>query len=436
MQTQFDIVQLAKPEVVEAERVLRTCVHCGFCLATCPTYVHLGDERDSPRGRIYMIKDMLESGRAADSASVRHIDRCLSCLSCMTTCPSGVDYMHLVDHARAHIATTYRRPLIERLLRRALMVLLPKPGLFRMAVLAARGPALLGQFLPGRIGALMRLSFRPLYAPSWVDKPQTIAAEGGVRRKRVALATGCVQQALAPQINEASARLLARLGCEVVVPKGTGCCGALALHHGERAAAQAAARGNIAAFLAENRREPLEAIVANASGCGTMLKDYAALLREDAAASKDAETFAGLAKDISEVLADLPPVAPGGGAKQLRVAYHGACSMQHGQKLHDLPKKLLADAGFELCEPADGHLCCGSAGTYNILQPDLAGRMLARKAAALEAVAPDVIVTGNIGCMVQIASGTDIPVLHTAELLDWATGGPQPPALAGRDLGA
>ena len=433
MQTKFDITQLVKPEIAEAERVLRSCVHCGFCLATCPTYVLLGDERDSPRGRIYMIKAMLESDRPADETTVRHIDRCLSCLSCMTTCPSGVDYMHLVDHARHHIAQTYRRPLFERLLRRKLLILLPRPGLFRSAILAARGPALLGRFLPGRLGTLMRLAFRPVHAPSWVDKPQTIAAEGDTRQKRVALSTGCVQKVLAPEINEATARVLTRHGCEVVVPKGAGCCGALAHHHGERAATQTAARGNIAAFMAEHRRGPLDAVVANASGCGTMLKDYGMLFREDAATAEDAAEFSRLARDVSEVLSDLAPLKTISVPK-LRVVYHGACSMQHGQKLHEEPKKLLEDAGFELCEPVDGHLCCGSAGTYNILQPDLAGRMLERKVDMLEQTKPDIIATGNIGCMVQIATGTTIPVVHTVELLDWATGGPLPPALAGRAL--
>ena len=433
MQTQFDIIQLAKPEIAEAERVLRTCVHCGFCLATCPTYVLLGDERDSPRGRIYMIKDMLESGRDADSATVRHIDRCLSCLSCMTTCPSGVDYMHLVDHTREHIAKTYTRPAFDRLLRGLLGLLLPRPGLFRLAVLAARGPAVLGQFLPGSLGALMRLSFRPVHAPTWVDRPQTIAADGGARRKRVALMTGCVQKVLAPQINEASVRLLARHGCEVVVAKGAACCGALSLHQGERATAQSFARGNVEAFLAEHRRAPLDAVVANASGCGTMLKDYGELFREDSVLSENAAEVAGLARDISEVLTDLRPLKPVGLAN-LRVAYHGACSLQHGQKIHSAPQGLLAEAGFEVCEPIDGHLCCGSAGTYNILQPELAESMLARKVETLEQITPDIIATGNIGCMVQIASGTQIPVVHTAELLDWATGGPLPPALAGRSM--
>ena len=431
MQTQFDITQLAKPEIAEAERVLRKCVHCGFCLATCPTYVLLGDERDSPRGRIYMIKDMLESGRAADSATVRHVDRCLSCLSCMTTCPSGVDYMHLVDHARSHIAETYKRPAFDRLLRRLLVHLLPRPGLFRVAVLAARGPGLFGQFLPGSLGALMRLSFRPVHAPSWVDRPQTIAAKGAVRQKRVALLNGCVQKALAPEINEASVRVLARHGCEVVVARGAGCCGAIPFHQGERAAAETWARANIEAFLGEHRRAPLDAVIANASGCGTMLKDYGVLFRDDPAQAERAGELAGLARDISEILADLRPLKPVG-VTRLRVAYHGACSLQHGQKLHEVPMALLSEAGFELCEPVDGHLCCGSAGTYNILQPALAGRMLTRKVETLEQIKPDIIATGNIGCMTQIASGTRIPVVHTAELLDWATGGPLPPALAGR----
>ncbi len=433
MQTQFDITQLAKPEIAEAERVLRKCVHCGFCLATCPTYKLLGDERDSPRGRIYMIKDMLESGRAADTATVRHIDRCLSCLSCMTTCPSGVDYMHLVDHARSHIAETYRRPALKRLLNRMLGFLLPRPNLFRLAIIAARGPGILGQFLPGPIGALMRLSFRPVHAPSWVDRAQTIPAQGTTRRKRVALLNGCVQKALAPEINEATARLLSRHGCEVVVLKGAGCCGAVSLHQGERAAAEGWARANIEAFSAEHGRSALDAVVSNASGCGTMVKDYGMLLRDNPAMKDSAAEVAGMARDISEVMADLGPLKTIGVAK-LRVAYHGACSMQHGQKLHDVPMALLIEAGFDVCEAAEGHLCCGSAGTYNILQPELAGRMLARKAEMLEQTEPDIIATGNIGCMTQIASGTHIPVVHTAELLDWATGGPMPPALVGRSL--
>jgi len=433
MQTQFDITQLAKPEIAEAERVLRKCVHCGFCLATCPTYKLLGDERDSPRGRIYMIKDMLESGRAADTATVRHIDRCLSCLSCMTTCPSGVDYMHLVDHARSHIAETYRRPALKRLLNRMLGFLLPRPNLFRLAIIAARGPGILGQFLPGPIGALMRLSFRPVHAPSWVDRAQTIPAQGTTRRKRVALLNGCVQKALAPEINEATARLLSRHGCEVVVLKGAGCCGAVSLHQGERAAAEGWARANIEAFSAEHGRSALDAVVSNASGCGTMVKNYGMLLRDNPAMKDSAAEVAGMARDISEVMADLGPLKTIGVAK-LRVAYHGACSMQHGQKLHDVPMALLIEAGFDVCEAAEGHLCCGSAGTYNILQPELAGRMLARKAEMLEQTEPDIIATGNIGCMTQIASGTHIPVVHTAELLDWATGGPMPPALVGRSL--
>ena len=437
MQTKFDILQLAKPEIAEAERVLRKCVHCGFCLATCPTYILLGDERDSPRGRIYMIKDMLESGRAADTATVRHVDRCLSCLSCMTTCPSGVDYMHLVDHARSHIAQTYRRPLVQRLLRRLLAILLPRPNLFRVAIIAARGPALLGQFLPGSIGALMRLSFHPIHGPSWADRAQTFPAkdvESAGKRKRVALLNGCVQKALAPEINEATVRLLTRHDCEVVVVRGAGCCGALSLHQGERAEAETWVRSNVDAFSAEHERGPLDAVVSNASGCGTMVKDYGVLMRDDSAMAENAALIAGMARDVSEVIEDLGPLKTVDLGK-IRVAYHGACSLQHGQKIHAGPKALLAAAGFDVCEAAEGHLCCGSAGTYNMLQPELAERMLARKVEVIEQVTPDIIATGNIGCMTQISSGTQIPVVHTVELLDWATGGPIPPSLAGRTWG-
>jgi glycolate oxidase iron-sulfur subunit len=341
--------------------------------------------------------------------------------------------MHLVDHARSHIAQTYRRPLFDRALRRLLALLLPRPGLFRLAVLAARGPALVGQFLPGSLGALMRLSLRPVHAPSWADKARVFPAEGAVRRKRVALLSGCVQKALAPEINEATVRVLTRHGCDVVVVRGAGCCGALALHQGERAAAEAWAGGNIEAFSAEHQRAPLDAVVSNASGCGTMVKDYGALFRHHPAMAENAARIAAMARDVSEVLADLGPLKPVGLGK-LRVAYHGACSLQHGQKVHDGPKALLAEAGFEVVEAAEGHLCCGSAGTYNILQPELAGRMLRRKAEMLEQTKPDIIATGNIGCITQIATGTHIPVVHTVELLDWATGGPVPPALAARPM--
>ncbi|MCE2483850.1 MAG: 4Fe-4S dicluster domain-containing protein, partial [Alphaproteobacteria bacterium] len=219
MQTRLSQSQLAHPALAEANEVLRTCVHCGLCLATCPTYAILGDERDSPRGRIYLIKDMLEADGPADATVTRHIDRCLSCLSCMTTCPAGVDYMHLVDHARGHIEKTWVRPLPERLLRTLLALALPRPGLARLALLAARGPALLAPLFGGRLGALLRLAGRPAHGPSWIERPQVIPARGP-RRARVALLTGCVQCVLAPEIIEAAVRVLTRHGCVVVVPRG------------------------------------------------------------------------------------------------------------------------------------------------------------------------------------------------------------------------
>ncbi len=430
MQTEFSISQLAKTELSEAERVLRKCVHCGFCLATCPTYLLLGDERDSPRGRIYMIKDMLETETDADSTITRHIDRCLSCLSCVTTCPAGVDYMHLVDTARSHINQTYTRPVSDRLLRWLLTYLLPRPNLFRLAVLSARAPALLGQFLPGSFGALMRLSLRPVHAPSWVDKPQVIASDLPIPKKRVALLNGCVQKVLAPQINEAAARVLSRHGCEVTIVRGAFCCGAISLHHGEKEKAKAMAKGNIDAYLAEHQRSPLDALVALASGCGTMVKDYGNLFNEDPEYAKRAKQVALLTQDVTEVLLSLGGELKIACKQQLRIAYHGACSLQHGQKVHEQPIALLKQVGLSVQEPAEGHLCCGSAGTYNIRESHLANQMLNKKINSIEKLDPDVIVTGNIGCMTQIATGTHIPVVHTVEILDWATGGPTPPALS------
>ncbi len=433
MQTEFSISQLAKSEISEAERVLRKCVHCGFCLATCPTYLLLGDERDSPRGRIYMIKDMLEKDNDADSTITRHIDRCLSCLSCVTTCPAGVDYMHLVDTARNHISQTYTRPISDRLLRWLLTYLLPRPNLFRLAILSVRAPALLGQFLPGSIGALMRLSFRPIHAPSWVDKPQIISSDLPSPKKRVALLSGCVQKVLAPQINEAAARVLSRHGCEVPIVGGAVCCGVISLHNGEQEQALAMAKGNIEAFLAEHQRRPLDALVALASGCGTMVKDYGNLFSENPEFAKRAQQVALLTQDVTEVLSSLGELKATG-RQQLKIAYHGACSLQHGQKVHEQPKALLKQVGLTVQEPVDGHLCCGSAGTYNIREPHLANQMLNKKVNSIERLDPDVIVTGNIGCMTQIATGTHIPVVHTVEILDWATGGPVPPALSSRSL--
>jgi glycolate oxidase iron-sulfur subunit len=426
MQTNFTAAQLEDPDLKEANTILRNCVHCGFCTATCPTYVLLGDERDSPRGRIYLMKDMLERGRPADTQTVRHIDRCLSCLACMTTCPSGVHYMHLVDQSRAHIERTYRRPLAERALRRLLGAVLPYPARFRAALAAAKLGAPFRFALPSQLRPLFALAARRTTA-SASEKSGVHPAEG-TRVRRVALLAGCVQTVLDPAINAATVRLLRRHGCEVVIAADSGCCGALDHHLGRSDAAHALARRNIDAWWHELSRGGLDAVVINASGCGTMVKDYGYLFRTDGAYAEKAARISALARDVTEIVDEIglrSPAAP----EPVRVAYHSACSMQHGQRLHWQPQRLLKQAGFDVQDVPEGHICCGSAGTYNILQPELADRLLARKVLNIQRVKPDIISTGNIGCMVQIARGTAIPVVHTAELLDWATGGPKPLAL-------
>jgi glycolate oxidase iron-sulfur subunit len=422
MQTSFNLQQLADPDLREADKILRACVHCGFCTATCPTYVLLGDELDSPRGRIYLIKDMLEGDKPATADVAKHIDRCLSCLSCMTTCPSGVHYMHLVDHARRHVEETYFRPWHERILRRVLALVLPRPKLFRLALAGANLARPIARIVPGRWGGLLRFAPARVPEPSREDRVGVFPAEG-VRRKRVALLAGCAQRVLAPEINAATIRLLNRHGVEVVVPPAAGCCGALTHHMGEDAEALAMARRNIDAWLGLGE---LDSIVVNASGCGTVVKDYGYMLRSDAAWAEKARRVSSLAQDVSEVLAELGVT---GGAEKLRIAYHSACSMQHGQRIREEPKRLLAAAGFEVVDVPEGHLCCGSAGTYNLLQPELATRLRDRKIANIERTQPQVVATGNIGCITQIQSGTTIPIVHTVELLDWATGGPKPRAL-------
>jgi glycolate oxidase iron-sulfur subunit len=436
MQTSFTLAQLADPNIAEADRILRTCVHCGFCTATCPTYVLLGDELDSPRGRIYLIKDMLENGRPATADVVKHIDRCLSCLACMTTCPSGVHYMHLVDHARAHIETTYTRPFIERVLRSMLARVLPNNRAFRWALGTARlGKPLAGVFAAlgfAPIAAMLRLAPTRLPATSAQDCRRFPSR--GPRKGRVALLTGCVAPVIAPSIHEAAIRVLTRHGIEVVVA-GEGCCGSLVHHLGRENEARLAARRRIDAWTAEIEGEGLEAILVTASGCGTTVKDYGFMLRTEEAYADKAARVSGLAKDISEYLTRLPLSSRGDHTGTV-VAYHSACSLQHGQKVGKAPKELLSKMGFVVKDVPEGHLCCGSAGTYNILQPELAGRLRERKVANIEKIKPDVITAGNIGCMTQIAAGTAIPVIHTVELIDWATGGSAPPALAGKRVAA
>src|SRR5689334_8470532 len=349
MQTTFTLAQLQDPQFASSEKILRACVHCGFCTATCPTYVLLGDELDSPRGRIYLIKNMLEKGGKVAPETVKHIDRCLSCLSCLTTCPSGVNYMHLVDHGRRHIEEHYRRPLHERLLRGLLGGVLSSPARLRAALHLARFGKPFAGFAPKMLRPLLALVPRRLPAASPLHWIETFPAEGE-KRMRVALLPGCAQQVLAPEINLATIRLLTRHGCEIVVAPGSGCCGALTHHLGEEQSGLAWARGNIDAWEKAVEAGGLDAVVANASGCGTMLKDYGFLLRTDPAYADKAARIAGLARDVSEVVAALGLREPTGAAPKLRVAYHSACSLQHGQKIDREPKKLLAAAGFTVLD--------------------------------------------------------------------------------------
>jgi glycolate oxidase iron-sulfur subunit len=429
MRTDFTAEQLADPGTAASEAAIRKCVHCGFCMATCPTYVLLGDELDSPRGRIYLMKEMLEKEREPSPEVVKHVDRCLSCLSCMTTCPGGVNYMHLVDHARAYIEERYTRPLPDRLIRSLLAWVLPHQGRFRLALALAR--------LGRPFGPLLRKvrPFKPLAAMLALAPGKTPAAPSAApspaasvpKRGRIIMMKGCAEPVLRPEIRAAAVRLLNRCGYDVAFASGEGCCGALVHHMGREAESLDAARRNVDAWTAEIEREPIDAIVITASGCGTTLKNYGFMLRADPAYADKAARVSALAKDISEVLGGLElPAADGRG---LTVAYHPACSLQHGQKVVDGPKRLLAQAGYTVRIPADAHLCCGSAGTYNILQPEIAGELGRRKADSLERLQPDVIATGNIGCATQIGALTGIPVVHTVELLDWATGGPKPPLL-------
>ncbi|WP_300033423.1 glycolate oxidase subunit GlcF [uncultured Roseobacter sp.] len=426
MQTTFTPEQLRDPATERSNEILRACVHCGFCTATCPTYQVLGDELDSPRGRIYLIKDMLENDRDPDAKTVKHIDRCLSCLACMTTCPSGVHYMHLVDHAREYIEQRYKRPFSDRALRWILARILPYPMRFRVALLGAKIGRPFARLMPdARLRAMLEMAPKTIPPVSRNDDPQTFAPTAP-RKKRVALMTGCAQKALNTDINDATIRLLTRLGCEVVVAKGAGCCGALTHHMGKADESHATAAKNIRAWAAEMDGGGLDAIVINTSGCGTTVKDYGHMFRNDALAG-DAARVSAAAMDISELLMTLD--VPEGQDREVVVAYHAACSLQHGQKIKTYPKDLLKRAGFTVVEPADSHLCCGSAGTYNLMQPEISGQLKARKVRTLEARNPDIIAAGNIGCMMQIGSATQVPIVHTVELLDWATGGPKPPAM-------
>jgi glycolate oxidase iron-sulfur subunit len=426
MQTDFKLSQLSDPAMTSSEGIIRKCVHCGFCTATCPTYVLLGDELDSPRGRIYLMKDMLEKESQPTPDVVKHIDRCLSCLSCMTTCPSGVNYMHLVDHARAYIEQNYNRPLAERFIRNMLAAILPYRGRFRAALkMAVLGRPFAGLF--ARSAALRPVAAMLALAPNRLLRAEKQMSPQIIGGARVAILQGCAEPVLRPEIRTATLRLLGRMGCDVVTVPGEGCCGALVHHLGKEEAALVAARANVDAWMQQIEGPGLEAIIITASGCGTTIKDYGFMLRNDPVYAGKAERVASIACDISEFL--LRQGLPKCTAPNLTVAYHSACSLQHGQKVTTGPVDLLKAVGFTVLTPGESHLCCGSAGTYNILQSEIATRLRDRKVGHLERLEPDVIATGNIGCATQIASGTGIPVVHTVELLDWATGGPMPDKL-------
>ena len=425
MQTTFTPEQLRDPKTAEANAILRSCVHCGFCTATCPTYQVLGDELDSPRGRIYLIKDMLENERVPDDKTVTHLDRCLGCLACMTTCPSGVHYGHLIDQARGYIEKNYERPVMDRLLRWTLARILPYPGRFRLALLAAKlGKPMKGLMPDKRLRAMLEMAPAKIPPVSRNDDPQVFPALGE-RRMRVGLSIGCAQRALDTDINDATIRLLTRLGCEVVIPEGVGCCGALTEHMGKHDEARGTASKLIRSM---SSIEGLDAVVINTSGCGTTMKDYGHMFAGHEMEA-EAARIGGLCRDVSEIVTQLG-LPEGTQATPLRVAYHAACSLQHGQKLKVGPKALLKQAGFEVFEPADSHLCCGSAGTYNLMQPEISAELRSRKVEPLEVLKPQVIAAGNTGCMMQIGRGTGVPVVHSVQLLDWATGGPQPSAIS------
>ncbi len=432
METHFSKNQLKDEQNKSSEKNFRKCVHCGFCNTTCPTYKLLGNELDGPRGRIYLIKDMLENNKPANEKIVKHIDRCLSCYSCMTTCPSGVNYMHLVDHGRSHIEKTFKRNFKDRLIRNFLSVTLSKAINFKIILILTRFIRPFRFILPKKIKNIINLmpstfpkktlSRMNIYPPYKRKKPVA----------RVALLTGCVQKVISPQINEATIRLLNRHGIEVIVPKGIDCCGSLNYHLGKSDLAKENFKKNISIWYEEYLKNGLDAVISNTSGCGTTLKDYGFIFKSDKDFKKKAKKISELTKDISEYLDEnvkLNFLKDMKNIKGYKIAYHSACSMQHAQKIHSIPINLIKKTGNEVFDIPDGHLCCGSAGTYNLLQSDIAKNLLKEKIQNIEKIKPQIISTGNIGCITQIASSTSIPILHTVEIIDWYTGGPKPEVL-------
>jgi len=432
METHFSKNQLKDEQNKSSEKNFRKCVHCGFCNSTCPTYNLLGNELDGPRGRIYLIKDMLENNKPANEKIVKHIDRCLSCYGCMTTCPSGVNYMHLIDHGRSHIEKTFKRNFKDRLIRNFLSLTLSKAINFKIVLILTRLIRPFHFILPKKIRNIINLM--PSKIPKKTLSKMTIYPP--YKRKkpvaRVALLTGCVQKVISPQINEATIRLLNRHGIEVIVSKGIDCCGSLNYHLGKSDLAKKNFKKNISIWYEEYLKNGLDAVISNTSGCGTTLKDYGFIFKSDKDFKKKAKKISELTKDISEYLDEnvkLNFLQDMKNIKGYKIAYHSACSMQHAQKVHSIPINLIKKTGNEVFDIPDGHLCCGSAGTYNLLQNDIAKKLLEDKISNIEKVKPQFITTGNIGCITQIAQGTKIPILHTVEIIDWYTGGPKPDIL-------
>ncbi len=430
MQTNFSEDQLKNKDNKSTEKILRKCVHCGMCNATCPTFNLLGDELDGPRGRIYLIKEMIEKKKTPTKKVVSHIDKCLSCYACMTTCPSGVNYMHLIDHGRNYVEKKYKRPFFEKLFRDFLSKTLPKPKIFKFLIFFAK----LGQpfkfLLPKKLKSMLDVAPKKIFKKT-LKFQRVYKAERKKPTARVALLIGCVQRVVSPQINESTIRVLTRHGVEVITMPEIECCGSLNHHLGKEELAKETFKKNINSWYDEYLKNGLDAIISNTSGCGTTLKDYGFVFREDKDLKKKAKKISELTKDVTEFLdqnlkLSFKKIKT---SKKYNIAYHSACSMQHGQKVHKQPIDLLEKTGNKILNIPDGHICCGSAGTYNILQSDIAEKLLKQKVENINKVKPDFISTGNIGCIMQITNGTDIPILHTVEVIDWYTGGPKPKSL-------
>jgi glycolate oxidase iron-sulfur subunit len=417
METNISAEKLNDPGVQHMDSAIRTCVHCGFCLSTCPTYLETGSELDSPRGRIMLMKGVLEETLPLDQTVAGHIDRCLGCMACVTACPSGVQYNTLIDNFRPLLENEYRRPALDRLTRRVLIEILPHPSRFRLATRLGKLARPLARAMPRPFQSMLSLlPAEPLPAP--VVFPEVVPAQG-IRRARVVLLTGCVQAAMAPHINAATVRVLSRNGVEVLIPRAQSCCGALANHSGQERAALRMAHQTL-----DTIPRDVDAIISNAAGCGSTLKDYGRLMPD----RQEAKEFAVRVKDVSEFLFALgfaPSARFSERRTPIRVAYHDACHLGHAQGIRSQPRALLRQLpGIELVELPESEICCGSAGIYNIIQPEMAGQLLERKVRNILATGVNTIVTGNIGCLTQIRAGLrqhgSFEVLHTVELIDQA----------------